>query len=108
MNNNKMQKNTSQQLINQLSDLKGLQILAKSAEVQAYLIPLLQDKNNQWLNPLEYKDNKSFLREYNLQWAKAQVYKELLILLDEQELDKRIKQTQQNIEKDLVNYSIGK
>lgn len=103
----KMPKDFSPQLANQLSQLKGLQLVAKLQEVQQYLIPLLQETQTSWLNPSDFPDNKTFLKEYNTRWAKSQVYKELLLLLDEQELDKRIKDTQKMIDKELVNYQIG-
>jgi len=36
------------------------------------------------------------------------VYKEILLLLDEENLAERIKQTQKLIDKDMVNFQIGK
>ena len=104
---NRILTSISPQLTNQLSELKGLQAVAKCQEVQQYLIPLLKETQQAWVNPQEFPDNKSFLREYNLRWSKAQVYKELLTLLNEQELDRRIKDTQKMIDKEVINYQIG-
>ena len=102
-----MQINISPKLKSQLKELKQLQVLAKIPEVQETLIPLLQDYQHSLLNPQDYKNDKDFLRAYNLHWAKSQVYAELQALLTEETLEQRIKDTQKGIDKEVVGFHIG-
>ena len=58
---------------------------------------------NKWLNPQDFKDNKEFMRAYNILWARAKVAQEIeeLLLSSTQ----RVMDIQKRMEKERVNQT---
>jgi DNA transposition AAA+ family ATPase len=75
-------------------------------EWQDYLKPLLlQNYNNQWLKPEEFKDLQSFHKAYVEEYAKASFSKELVGMIED--ADNKIIEIKKQLELPDKSYGIG-
>lgn len=83
----------SQELLKQ----QALNRLWVNQDFQQHLLPLLKQENK-WLNPQEFNNDAEFQRAYNVIWAKARAFDEIISLLAGSE--QRIRDIQKRMEKD--------
>ena len=83
-------------LTKQLQVQMAYQRIWHSKDFQEYLLPQLT-QDNRWLDPQEFKDNAEFQRAYEISWARARAFTELITMLETAE--DRIADTTKRIEK---------